>query len=103
VLWLPRGGGPHSVQVIDVPSGRELFSFVLPRRNWDRLNVWRGGRLYAETLYSRKSHECVVALAEGRPAVVQPVTVAMDHGLCARDPALPLHQLGLGPLLGSGR
>jgi hypothetical protein len=49
VHWGPKdpkdAGARHSVQIIELPSGRERRRFDLPPRNWVRVRNWDGRRL----------------------------------------------------------
>jgi hypothetical protein len=51
VSWRPNKGEPadvdHVIQIIELPSGRPRRQFVLPRRDWVRLDRWDGRYLRA--------------------------------------------------------
>jgi hypothetical protein len=50
VHWRPEAeGSRHVVAIHELPSGRELRTFDLPERPWQRINSWESdNRLYAE-------------------------------------------------------
>ncbi|MCI0640898.1 MAG: hypothetical protein L0Y72_13605 [Gemmataceae bacterium] len=83
----PRGSfEPRWAKVIELPSGRELRRFDLPKRSWLRFDEWDGRRLLAVIIEKDAAgkeiwRRCVVDLSGDNPG--EPVDDPLAY--CLRD------------------